>query len=137
MARGKKTRQIDGQLCLFGFCTDTSNYVVQANSLIGGRQALKLNSAKLIRSAIMQIVNKDEELKPYIITVKEFAQLLQIDESNIYRYADEITDDILKNPVYVREEKQGKTVKWIKIPWVSRCEYNADMGIALKLRNCP
>lgn len=135
MARGKKVRQIDGQLCLFDFCTDASNYVVQANSLIGGRQALKLNSAKLIRSAIMQVVSEDEELKPYIITIKEFAQLLQIDESNIYKYADEITDDIIKNPVYVREEKQGKTVKWIKIPWVSRCEYNADMGIALKLND--
>lgn len=135
MARGRKAREIDGQLCLFNFCTDSSNYVVQANSLIGGKQALKLNSAKLIRSAIMQVVKGDEELKPYIITIKEFAQLLQIDESNIYRYAEDITDDILKNPVYVKEEKQGKTVKWIKIPWVSRCEYNADMGIAIKLND--
>ncbi|MDE6435184.1 MAG: replication initiation protein [Lachnospiraceae bacterium] len=135
MPRGKKIHEIDGQLCLFDFCTDASNYVVQANNLIGGRQALKLNSAKLIRSAIMQVVREDRELKPYIITIKEFAQLLQIDESNVYRYADEITDDILKNPVYVKEEKQGKFVKWIKIPWVSKCEYNSDMGIALKLND--
>jgi len=133
MARGKKTKQIEGQLCLFDFCTDASNYVVQANSLIGGRQALKLNSAKLIRSAIMQVVKEDTELKPYMITIKEFAELLQIDESNIYKFADEITDDIIRNPVYVREEKDGKTIKWIKIPWVSRCEYNSDIGIAIKL----
>lgn len=135
MARGKKAREIDGQLCLFDFCTDASNYVVQANSLIGGRQALKLNSAKLIRSAIMQVVREDEDLKPYIITVKEFAQLLQVDVSNVYRYADEVTDDILKNPVYVKEEKNGKPVKWIKIPWVSRCEYNSGIGIAIKLND--
>lgn len=136
MARGKKVHELDnGQLCLFDFCTDASNYVVQANTLIGGRQALKLNSAKLIRSAIMQVVREDKELKPYVITIKEFAQLLQIDESNIYKYADEITDDIIKNPVYVRQERQGKTVKWIKIPWVSRCEYNPDMGIAIKLND--
>lgn len=111
MARGKKVHELDGQLCLFDFCTDASNYVVQANSLIGGRRALKLNSAKLIRSAIMQVVSEDMELRPYVITIKEFAQLLQIDESNIYKYADEITDDIIKNPVYVRKEKQGKSVK--------------------------
>lgn len=134
MARGKKTEKIDGE-CVFDFCTDASNYVVQANSLIGGKQALKLNSAKLIRSAIMQLVKEDEELKPYIITIKEFAKLLQIDESNVYKYADEITDDIIKNPVYVREERQGKTVKWIKITWVSRCEYNSDVGIVLKLND--
>lgn len=132
MARGKKARQLDGQLCLFNFCTDSSNYVVQANSLIGGRQALKLNSAKLVRAAIMQVVKEDVELKPYIITIKEFASLLQIDESNVYKFADDITNDIIRNPIYIKKI-DGKNVKWIKIPWVTRCEYNSDMGIAIKL----
>ncbi|MCM1561080.1 MAG: replication initiation protein [Butyrivibrio sp.] len=132
MARGKKQKQIEGQLCLFDFCTDASNYVVQANTLIGGRQALKLNSAKLVRAAVMQVVKEDTELKPYIITIKEFSELLQIDKSNVYKYAEEITNDIIKNPVYIKQI-DGKTVKWIKIPWVTRCEYNSDMGIAIKL----
>lgn len=130
MARGKK--QIEGQLS-FDFCFDTRNYVVQANSLIGGKQALKLNSAKLIRAAIMQVVRADEELKPYIITIKDLADLLQVPTSNIYRDVEEITDDIIKNPVFVREVSKGKTVRFIKIPWVSRCEYKADAGIAIKL----
>ncbi|MCI8770029.1 MAG: replication initiation protein [Lachnospiraceae bacterium] len=130
MARGKK--QLDGQLS-FDFCLDTRNYVVQANNLIGGKQALKLNSAKLIRSAIMQVVRDDEELKPYIITIKELADLLGVPASNIYRDIESITDDIISNPVYVREEKRGKTVRFIKIPWVTRCEYKADVGVALKL----
>lgn len=106
MSRG--TKQIEGQL-VFDFCLDAKNYVVQANNLIGGKQALKLNSAKLIRSAIMQVVSEDEELKPYIITVKELSELLGIPSSNIYRDVESITDDIIKNPVYVREEKDGKT----------------------------
>ena len=123
---------MDGQLS-FNFCLDTRNYVVQANNLIGGKQALKLNSAKLIRSAIMQVVRDDEELKPYIITVKELAELLGVSASNVYRDVEEITDDIIKNPVYVKEEIVGKSVKWIKIPWVSKCEYNSDIGVAIKL----
>lgn len=130
MPRGNK--QIDGQVT-FDFCIDTRNYVVQANSLIGGKQALKLNSAKLIRSAIMQVVREDEELKPYIITIKDLSVLLGVPASNIYRDVENITDDIIKNPVYIREEKNGKTVNFIKIPWVTRCEYKADAGIALKL----
>ena len=44
MPRGRK--QVDGQIS-FDFCIDARNYVVQANNLIGGKQALKLNSAKL------------------------------------------------------------------------------------------
>lgn len=130
MARGIK--QAEGQIS-FDFCLNTRNYVVQANNLIGGRQALKLNSAKLIRSAIMQVVRDDEELKPYVITIKELAKLLGIPASNIYRDIDEITNDIISNPVYVREEKSGKTVRFIKIPWVTRCEYQSDVGVALKL----
>lgn len=130
MARGRK--QIEGQLS-FDFCLDTRNYVVQANALIGGKQALKLNSAKLIRSAIMQVVRDDEELKPYIITIKELSELLGIQKSNIYRDIEDMTDDIIKNPVYVREIKEGKTVRFIKIPWATRCEYKADVGVAIKL----
>lgn len=131
MARGKK--QIDGQLS-FDFCLDTRNYVCQANALVGGKQALKLNSAKLIRAAIMQVVRDDEELKPYIITIAELSQLLQVPKSNIYRDIDDITNDITNNPVYIREEV-GKKVRWIKIPWVTRCEYNSDIGVAIKLND--
>ena len=130
MPRGCK--QVDGQIS-FDFCIDARNYVVQANNLIGGKQALKLNSAKLIRSAIMQVVREDEELKPYIITIKDLSKLLGVPASNIYRDVDEITDDIIKNPVYIREERNGKTIDFIKIPWVTRCEYKSDVGIALKL----
>lgn len=130
MPRGRK--QVDGQIS-FDFCIDARNYVVQANNLIGGKQALKLNSAKLIRSAIMQVVREDEELKPYIITIKDLSELLGVTASNIYRDVDEITDDIIKNPVYIREERNGKTIDFIKIPWVTRCEYKSDVGIALKL----
>ena len=135
MARGVK--QIEGQLS-FEFCLDTRNYVCQANSLIGGKQALKLNSAKLIRAAIMQIVKEDEELKPYTITIAELSKLLNIPKSNIYRDIDDITDDILNNPVYVREEtcnNDSKKVRWIKMPWVTRCEYHSDIGVALKLND--
>lgn len=131
MGRGGK--QIEGQL-VFDFCLDTRNYVCQANSLVGGKQALKLNSAKLIRSAIMQVVREDEELKPYVITVAELAELLNVPKSNIYRDIDGITDDILNNPVYIKEES-GKKVRWIKIPWATKCEYNSDIGVALTLNN--
>lgn len=117
----------------FDFCLDANNYVAQANSLISGKQALKLNSAKLIRSAIMQVVRDDEELKPYAITIKELSELLGVPASNMYRDIDDITDDIIKNPVYIREIKKGKIIRFIKIPWVSSCEYISDVGISIKL----
>lgn len=131
MARGKK--ELEGQLT-FEMCLNSENYVCQANALIGGRQALKLNSAKLIRTAIMQVVAEDKELKPYIITIAELADLLNISASNMYRDIEEITNDIISNPVYIKEETPNK-VRWIKIPWVTRCEYHSDIGVALKLND--
>lgn len=128
-----KNIQVDGQLC-FDFCLDTNNYVCQANSLIGGKQALKINSAKIIRAAVMQVVRDDEDLRPYIISIAELAELLNISKSNIYRDIESIIDDILNNPVYIKEETEKK-VRWIKIPWVTRCEYNSNIGVAIKLND--
>lgn len=131
MARGRK--QTDGQLS-FNFSLNTGNYVVQANDLIGGKQSLKLNSAKLIRAAIMQIVPEDKELKPYIITIKELSELLKVSESNLYRDIEDITDDIMKKPVFIKRITKDN-VKWVKIAWVTRCEYNSDIGVSIKLND--
>lgn len=133
MGRGTKNKMIEGQLTL-DFCLDTKKFVCQANTLVGGRQALSLNSAKLIRAAIMQIQYDDKELFPYIITIPELADLLKISRSNIYRDIEKITDDIIKNPVFIRENSSEKT-RWVKIPWVTRCEYHSDVGVALKLND--
>lgn len=131
MGRGNKT--IDGQLSL-DFSLDTNNYVCQSNTLINGRQALKLNSAKLIRAAIMQIRYDDTELKPYVISINDLSTLLGISSSNIYRDIDELTDDIINNPVFIKSETNNK-VKWMKIPWVTKCEYHSDVGVAIKLND--
>ena len=63
----KKDLQIEGQLC-FDMNTNATNYVVQANELIEGKQNLKLNSAKIMRTLIMQIKPGDDQLKSYVIT---------------------------------------------------------------------
>ena len=64
----KKDYQLEGQLC-FDLNTNTEHYVVQSNELLEGKQNLKLNSAKIMRTLIMQIKPDDEELKSYLITV--------------------------------------------------------------------
>ena len=129
MARG--TKQIPGQMT-FEMCIDRHNYVVQANDLIGGRQALSLNSAKLIRAAVMQIKPDDTEIKPYLITIKQLSELLDVPTSNLYRDANTITDDIIQNPVFI-SAKEGRRTQWIKIPWVEYCQYDSDVGITMQL----
>lgn len=126
-----KNKNIEGQLFFDLSLTPTSE-VVQANKLVFGKQSLKLNSAKLVRAAITQIDSKDTELKPYVISIKDLAELLNISSSNLYRDIEDITEDIMSNPVYVKET-DGKKTRWVKIPWVSRCAYDSDIGISILL----
>ena len=95
MARGKK--QIEGQYELELFNYDSTNYVVQSNLLVMSKQTLKLNSSKIIRAAIMQVVKEDMDFKIYKISLKELADLLGIDTSNLYRCIMDIIKDIQNN----------------------------------------
>lgn len=131
MPRGGK--QIEGQLT-FEMCLNTGNYVVQSNSLVGGKQALSINSAKIVRAAIMQVVRDDTDIKPYIVTIPELSEILNISRSNLYRDIDSITNEIMESHVDVRAE-YGDKVKFKKISWVSFIEYQSDTGLAIKLNN--
>lgn len=136
MAGKKKPEHIDGQLTLYDFCTNIQNYVAQSNTIILGKQNLKLNSAKLIRSAIMQVVREDTELKAYKISINDLSQMFGVSSSNLYAYIDDITNDIFSNPLYIRQrDKDGKTIGFFKMSWVSTCEYNEGLGLALKLND--
>lgn len=127
-----KEKQVKDQLDIVDFSADIQKYVCQSNELVQGKQGLKLNSTKLVRAAIMQVAKEDEELHPYVITIGELADLLQISKSNVYRDINAITDDIISHPVFVRKQN-GDKIQWVKIPWVQKCEYNSDTGLLLQL----
>ena len=127
----RKIKQIEGQLCL-DMCLNSGNYVVQANNLIAGKQSLSINSAKILRSAIMQIQKDDTELKPYVITTRELADLLHITTDNIYRVIDNVSDELITSYAEARAE-YGERKKFKKISWVSFCEYDSEIGFAIKL----
>lgn len=132
MARGQK--QIEGQYELELFNYDPSNYVVQSNLLVMSKQTLKLNSSKIIRAAIMQVVKEDMDLKVYKISVKELADLIGIDPSNLYRCILDIIADIQNNWVTIYN-KNGDKDDIVTYPWVQVLMYKSDVGLLLKLND--
>lgn len=106
---------------------------LQPHTIINAKQDLKLNSTKLLRSAILQSVQDNGEIQPYNITIKELASLLGISPSNLYRDVECITDDIMNHPVYIRETANEEPTHYIEMPWISLCGYSAESGISLKL----
>ncbi len=111
----------EGQLTFSSISTDTSNMVVQANTLIKGRQDLSLNEAKLVRIIIMQIMSNDLEFAPYELSPGEFAMLVgNTDATNMYHKADEICTNLMKKQLEIVSDDGS----WEKYNWVSKCKYN-------------
>lgn len=128
MARRKNT-DIEGQLC-FDLNTNVQNYVVQANSLIVGKQSLSLNAAKIMRTLIMQIKPEDEEFKAYHIDIKELAELFGILPDNLYRDIDKITTEIMRGFVEIKEPAKER---FLKVSWVNKCAYEKGKGVSISI----
>ncbi len=100
-----------------------NNMVVQHNGFIKARQALGLNESKLIRIVIAQILKDDMDFKPYVISRKEFCNMLQLAEvTNIGKEAESICTGIMRKPIEMRTENGS----WVKMPWVTKCAYNSE-----------
>ena len=137
MARGKGNRTyfIENQITLFDFNPNKDHYIAQASTLIRSKQKLKSRSKKLINAAIMQIRPSDKTLNTYVISIQDFANMIGVSSNNLYRDIESITDDIIKNPVYIRTVYDGGKEGFVKIPWVEYCQYIPDIGIVIQLSN--
>lgn len=127
----KKNEMIPGQLVL-DLSTDVTNYVVQGNELVTAKQSLKLNSAKVVRTLIMQIKPDDTDFKTYHITVDKLSKLLGVSKSNLYRDIQPIINDIEHNWVKF-EPKDASKKAYIELPWFDVISYDDELGFLVKI----
>jgi plasmid replication initiation protein len=111
--------------------------VVQANELIRARKDdLTLAEAKLIKLAVSQIAANDSEFLTYSCHITELANFLGIDQRNMYRDIDKLTDSILTKRVFLIDKKhptkRNGEPNFNKFQWVSNCRYEKP-NIIIKL----
>lgn len=116
----KKTRELN---------TKESVKVVTSNSFITacGLEDLSLKGRKLLYLAISQCKKTDTEFYEYNISVKSFAEMMDIDASNIYIEMDKTTDELMRTFIKYRDDKSVH-----KYSLFSLCQYN-DATIRFKL----
>lgn len=116
----KKTRELN---------TKESVKVVTSNSFITacGLEDLSLKGRKLLYLAISQCRKTDTEFFEYSISVKSFADMMDIDASNIYIEMDKTTDELMRTFIKYRDDKSVH-----KYSLFSLCQYN-DATIRFKL----
>lgn len=101
--------------------------VVSANDFITAKElsALPLNSRKLLYLAISQCKKSDKEFYEYAISAKDFAEMMGIDESNIYRAGRKITGRLMGLSLDCDLYGQG----YEQYGLFSKCTYKKKDGI--------
>ena len=118
-----ETRELD---------TRESVKVVTSNNFITakGLEKLSIKAKKLLYVAVAQCKKNDDEFYEYKIKVSEFAELMGIDESNVYREALDITGELASCKLTYLP-KGGKRFK--HIPVTSICEYDEKNCLRVEL----
>jgi hypothetical protein len=106
--------------------TPPSLIVTQSNKLVEARYNLPLGEQRLILTMIAKIQPDDEDFTEYRINVKDFADFLDIDKSNVYQEFHKIQKSIVSR-VLVIHEADGPLV----IGWVSSAKYLENEGAVL------
>ena len=118
-----ETRELD---------TRESVKVVTSNNFITakGLEKLSIKAKKLLYVTVAQCKKNDDEFYEYKIKVSEFAELMGIDESNVYREALDITGELASCKLTYLP-KGGKRFK--HIPVTSICEYDEKNYLRVEL----
>lgn len=106
--------------------TVTSNNFITAKGL----EKLSLKARKMLYIAISQCRKNDKNFYTYQISIKEFANLMNITPEAVYQEADKITDELMTGILCVVPEK-NKYFKKYSI--FSMCEYDHDGILRFKL----
>lgn len=110
--------------------------VVTSNDFITacGLENITLKARKLLYIAISQCRMTDDEFYEYKMTVKQFSELMEIDPSNVYQEADNITDELMMGflRVDIGSKKRGSK-GFKKYSLFSRCEYDENSMIYFRI----
>lgn len=111
--------------------------VIMSNQAITGKQTMDLREAKLLRLLIMQINMKDERLMEYKADIKEVAECLGIDNSNLYRDVQKICSNLTTRRLGIKTDDPKQ--QWKYYPWMSMAEYDGagtlTLGLNEKIRS--
>lgn len=106
--------------------------VVTSNEFITAKElnSLSLKARKLLYLTVSQCKLNDEEFYELKIPVPEFAELMGVDPSNVYREAFEMTGELSKTTLTYLP-KEGK--RFQHIPVMSICEYDNENYLRIEL----
>ena len=104
---------------------------VSTSDAIAGKQSMDLREAKLLRLLIMQINMKDSKLMEYKADIKDVADCLGVDDSNLYRDVQKICKSLTSRQLGIKSDDPKQ--QWKFYPWMSMAEYDGEGTLTLGL----
>ena len=100
------------------------NYIVtKSNKLICANYDLSLQEQKIILTLASMVQPQDTEFKEYKFKIKEFIELLGIQDQSKYKEVPKITKELMKKVFEIREGK-----KIIQLAWLCSAIYETGEG---------
>lgn len=100
--------------------------IVQHNSLIEAHYCLTLQEKRLMCWLISQIKSTDNDFKEHVLSVKEFACLIEVKGDHLYKVLNEVTTKLMKRIIIIKGT-DNKDFK--KLSLLCGAEYQSNKGI--------
>lgn len=101
-----------------------NNYVVtKSNILVNSSYDLSLEEQRIILTLASMVQPSDADFKPYIFSIKDFMELLDVTDKKKYIEIPRITKELMKKVFEIHEGK-----KILQVAWLSSAEYEKGSG---------
>jgi plasmid replication initiation protein len=110
---------------------NSEHYTVAANDIIRGKQSMTLQTARLIRLLITQVVKEDKDLKTYNCKITDLANFFNIPKNNLYRDIKQICNCAMCSCVNISDGNPKHP--WKIFHWISTAEYDGNGTVTLRL----
>lgn len=110
---------------------NSEHYTVAANDIIKGKQSMTLQTARLIRLLITQVVKEDKDLKTYSCKIADLAKFFNIPKNNLYRDIKQICNCAMCSVVNIGDGNPEHP--WKMFHWISTAEYDGAGTLTLRL----
>ena len=88
------------------------NWIYQSNKLIEASHAFTVLEQKLVRLLASMIQKDDIEFKQYRFKAMDLSKIVGIQQKNIYKSLDKITDKLMSRIITIRNDKEQKFKKF-------------------------
>lgn len=110
---------------------NAEHYTVAANDIIKGKQSMTLQTARLIRLLITQVVKEDKDLKTYTCKITDLAKFFNISKNNLYRDIKQICNCAMLSTVSIGDGDPKHP--WKMFHWLSTAQYDGAGTLTLRL----